>query len=135
MFLTLMNQQHYSTAPGSLKKFFSIQNQQHYLTAPGFLSFTIILRIFSSRYFLSLTINHQHYRTASGFFLLREFTQGFRVKTLLYSRAISTTVQLLVFLKKSFLFQIQTISTISQLLVSQTFITNHQHYHTASGFR
>ena len=44
--------------------------------------------------------------------------RGFRVKLLLYSRAISTTVQLLVFLKKKF--------SLSNI--------NHQHYFTASGF-
>ena len=35
--LTLLSQQQYSLAPGSLTKFFNLLNQQHYLIAPGLL--------------------------------------------------------------------------------------------------
>ena len=63
-----------SLAPGSLMKFFNQFNHQHYLIAPGLINvffWKIILRIFSSRQFLSLTTNQQHYRTAAGFPYMR----------------------------------------------------------------
>ena len=137
MFFTLTNQQHYSTAPGSLETFFSFKTNS--ITSQLLVSkvFTIILRIFSSRNFsFSLTTNHQHYRTASGFFfLLREFLpRGFRYKLYFILKPSALPYSFWFFLEK---FSLSNTSHQHYHTASgfpKHFITNHRHCHTASGF-
>ena len=119
MLFTLTNQQHYSTAPGSLKTFFSFKNQQHYLTASGFQSFynhspDFQLEIFSLSDHKPSALPHSFW----FFFLLREFLpRGFRYKLYFILKPSALPYSFWFFLEKFSLSN-----------------TNHQHYHTASGF-
>ena len=122
MFFTLTNQQHYSTAPGSLKTFFSLKTNSITSQLLVFLSFynhspDFQLEIHSLSDHKPPALPHSFW-----FFLLREFYPGvFRYKTLLYSQAISTTVQLLVFLKKVFSFKYKPSALSHSFWFSQTF--------------
>ena len=134
--LTFTNQQHYSTASGFLKKnFFLFTNQQHYHTASGFHKF---LYNHSPEISARETFLADHKPSALPysfwfFSFLREFYP--RVfNTNFYSDHIPSALPYSCWFFDIFSFKYKPPVLSHGFGFLKHFITNHRHYHTASGF-